>query len=161
MALAVVFLVIGSADAANSILLDVDMKGSHKPHSGKDSAEEHHRWLEISASSMSLEKPVQVTLEWHFFADDLSAGKVIEHSTGSDSIEMQPGRDVEIKTKEVVFSYVREHAERASSGRRVSYKRVEAAGSRYYGWGVRALIEGKVVAEAFSSREVERRMAAE
>lgn len=158
-ALAAVFLAIGSADASNSILLDVDMKGSHKPHSGKDSAEEHHRWLEISASSMSLEKPVQVTLEWHFFADDLSAGKVIELSTGSDSIEMQPGRDAEVKTKEVVFSYVREHAERTSSGRRVSYKRVDASGSRYHGWGVRALIDGKVVAEAFSSRDIAQHMA--
>ena len=145
---------LASSFASNSILLSVDMKGSHKPHSGKDSAEEHLRWLEISASSMSLTQPAQVTLEWYFFADDLKARKVVEHVKGSEVVEMQPGKAMEIKTKEVAFSYVREHAERVSSGRRASYKRVEATGTRYHGWGVRALMDGKVIAEAFSSRDI-------
>lgn len=143
-----------SVFASNSILLSVDMKGSHKPHSGKDSAEEHTRWLEISASSMSLTQPAQVTLEWHFFADDLKAHMVVEHVKGSEVIEMQPGKALEIKTKETAFSYVREHAERVSSGRRASYKRIEATGTRYHGWAVRALMDGKVVAECFSSRDI-------
>jgi hypothetical protein len=143
-----------STFASNSILLSVDMKGSHKQHSGKDTAEEHIRWLEISASSMSLIQPAQVTLEWHFFADDLKADEVVEHVKGSEVIEMQPGKVVEIKTKETVFSYVRQHAERVSGGRRASYKRVEATGTRYHGWGVRALMDGKVIAEAFSSRDI-------
>lgn len=143
-----------SAFASNSILLSVDMKGSHTPHSGKDSAEEHTRWLEISASSMSLTQPAQVTIEWHFFADDLKADEVVEHLKGSEVIELQPGKVVEIKTKETIFSYVRQHAERVSSGRRASYKRVEATGTRYHGWGVRALMDGKVIAEAFSSRDI-------
>jgi hypothetical protein len=158
LALASALLFMGYAHASNGILLDVDMKGCHKPHTGKDSAEEHRRWLEISAAAMSLTTPTQVTLEWHFFADDLSAKEVIEHAKGSEIIEMQPGKNTDITTKETVFSYTREHSERASSGRRVSYKRVEATGTRFHGWGVRALIDGKVVAEAFSSRDIAKHM---
>ncbi len=145
---------ISTSFASNSIYLSVDMKGSHSPHSGKESAEAHTRWLEISASSMSLTGPAKVTFEWHFFADDLQADHVVEHAKGSEVIEMQPGKTVELKTKQAVFSYVRQHAERVSSGRRASYKRVEATGSRYHGWAVRALLDGKVVAEAFSSRDI-------
>lgn len=154
----VLALSIGTSFASNSITLSVDMKGSHKPHSGKDSAEEHTRWLEISASSMSLTQPSQVTIEWHFFADDLKTHKVVEHVKGSEVIEMQPGKALELKTKETAFSYVREHAERVNSGRRASYKRVEATGTRYHGWGVRALMDGKVVAESFSSRDIAKHM---
>lgn len=145
---------ITTSSASNSIILSVDMKGSHSPHSGKESAEVHTRWLEISASSMSLTQPAHVTLEWHFFADDLQSEHVVEHAKGSEVIEMQPGKAVEIKTKQAVFSYVRQHAERVSGGRRANYKRVEASGSRYHGWSVRALLDGKVVAEAFSSRDI-------
>lgn len=145
---------IGTSFASNSITLSVDMKGSHSPHSGKESAEEHIRWLEISASSMSLTQPAQVTFEWHFFADDLQADHVMEHAKGSEVIEMQPGKAVEITTKQAVFSYVRQHAERVSSGRRANFRRVEATGSRYHGWAVRALLDGKVLAEVFSSRDI-------
>ena len=143
-----------SATASDNVSLQVDMKGLHMPHAGNDSSEEHHRWLEITAAAMSLDQPKSVTFEWCFFADDLSTGKVIEHARGSEVVELQPGRPVRLRGKDTVFSYVRQHSERNGGGRRPVYKKVEASGFRYHGWGVTARMGGKVLGEAYSSRDI-------
>ena len=147
------------SQASDNVILQVQMKGKHTAHSGNDSAEKHQRWLEISASGMSMAAPRSVTIQWHFFADDLAADQVVDHAKGSETLNLQPGRPMEFKTQEVVFSYVREHAERSSSSRRRAvYKRVEATGKRYHGWAVQAVIDGRTVGEAYSSRDIESRM---
>ena len=146
------------SQASDNVILQVKMKGRHTAHSGNDSAEKHQRWLEISAAGMSMNEPRSVTIQWHLFADDLAADNVVEHAKGSETLNLQPGRPMELKTKEVVLAYVREHAERSSSGRRAVYKRIEATGNRYHGWAVQAVIDGKTVGEAYSSRDIESRM---
>jgi hypothetical protein len=146
------------APASDNVTLQVDMKGSHKPHAGNDSSEEHHRWLEITASAMSLDQAKPVTIEWCFFADNLSTGKVVEHARGSEILELQPGRPASLRGKDTVFSYVRQHSERSGGGRRPVYKKVEASGFRYHGWGVTARVDGKVLGEAYSSRDIADKM---
>lgn len=146
------------AQASDNVTLQVDMKGSHKPHAGNDSSEEHHRWLEITASAMSLDQAKSVTIEWRFFADNLSTGKVVEHARGSEILELQPGRPASLRGKDTVFSYVRQHSERSGGGRRPIYKKVEASGFRYHGWGVTARVDGKVLGEAYSSRDIADKM---
>lgn len=155
---AFVTLVASTAAASDNVSLQVDMKGLHKPHAGNDSSEEHHRWLEITAAAMSLDQPKSVTLEWCFFADDLSTGKVVEHARGSEVLALQPGRPVRLRGKDTVFSYVRQHSVRSGSGRRPVYKKVEASGFRYHGWGVVARVDGKVLGEAYSSRDIADKM---
>jgi hypothetical protein len=155
---ALVTLTASAAMASDNITLQVDMKGLHKPHAGNDSSEEHHRWLEVTASAMSLDQPKSVTLEWCFFADDLSTGKVVEHARGFESLEMQPGRPARLRGTDTVFSYVRQHSERSGGGRRPVYKKVEASGFRYHGWAVTAWVDGKVFGEAYSSRDIAEKM---
>ena len=155
---AFVTLVASTAAASDNVSLQVDMKGLHKPHAGNDSSEEHHRWLEITAAAMSLDQPKSVTLEWCFFADDLSTGKVVEHARGSEVLALQPGRPVRLRGKDTVFSYVRQHSERSGGGRRPVYKKVEASGFRYHGWGDVARVDGKVLGEAYSSRDIADKM---
>jgi hypothetical protein len=152
--LAAVFLAIGYATASTSIVLSVDLKSNHGTHSSKSAPDENHRWLEISASAMGLESPTQITLEWTFFADDLGGGKAKPHAKGSETVQLTRGEVVEVKTKDTVFSYVREHAEKVSGGRRVTYKKVAATGSRFHGWAVRAFIGTELVGEAYSSRDI-------
>lgn len=151
-------LLAATSPASDNVTLQVDMKGSHKPHAGNDSSEEHHRWLEITASAMSLDHTKSVALEWRFFADNLSTGKVVEHARGSEVLELQPGRPATLQGKDTVFSYVRQHSERSGGGRRPIYKKMEASGFRYHGWGVKARVDGKVLGEAYSSRDIADKM---
>lgn len=147
-----------TAPASDNVTLQVDMNGLHKPHAGNDSSEEHHRWLEITAAAMSLDQAKTVTIEWRFFADNLSTGKVVEHARGSEVLELQPGRPATLQGRDTVFAYVRQHSERSGGGRRPIYKKVEASGFRYHGWAVTARIDGKVLGEAYSSRDIADKM---
>ena len=146
------------ATASDNVTLQVNMKGTQKSHAASNTNEEHHRWLEITASGMSLDQAKTVTIEWRFFADDLSTGKVIEHASGSEALELQPGRPAKVQGKDTVFSYVRQHSERSGGGRRPVYKKVDAAGFRYHGWAVTARVDGKTLGEAYSNRDIANKM---
>jgi hypothetical protein len=147
-------LVTSSSRGESWVQLNVDMKGSHDTHSGSSSKESHHRWLEIELSGMSLKETSAVQLKWTFFADDLDNDKVISKAGGTETVELAQGKAVTIKTKEIVFDYVRQHSEKSGSGRKSKYKLVKATGQRYHGWAVQAVVGDKVVGEAYSSRDI-------
>jgi hypothetical protein len=130
------------------------MKGSHEAHSGTSAEEKHHRWLEIKVSGTGLKDSAQLRLEWTFFADDLSADKIVKQADGTETIELLAGKSGAVKTKEVIFDYTRQHSERIRGGRRPVFKKIDATGHRYHGWVVRAFIGSDLVGEASSSREI-------
>jgi hypothetical protein len=139
-----------SSFAGSSVLLDVDMKGTHTPHSGSSSAEVHHRWLEITVTPMHLDQPISVDVEWTFFSKDLTAEEITTHVQKTETVQLTSGQPVHLRSADTIFSYVREHGERVSGSRKSRYKKVPASGDQYHGWAVRALIDGQVSAEAFS-----------
>jgi len=139
-----------SAHADNSLLLDVNLKGKHTPHSGSSNAEVHHRWLEITVTPLRLSQPTSVDVEWTLFADDLASDQVVTFGQKIQALQMLPGQPVTMQSADTVFSYVREHGERVSGSRKAKYKKVEATGKQFHGWAVRAFIDGKAVAESYS-----------
>jgi hypothetical protein len=148
------FLFISPCFAGTWVPLQVDMKGSHEAHSGTSAEEKHHRWLEIKVSGTGLKDSAQLRLEWTFFADDLSADKIVKQADGTETIELLAGKSGAVKTKEVIFDYTRQHSERIRGGRRPVFKKIDATGHRYHGWVVRAFIGNEKVGEASSSRDV-------
>lgn len=145
------FLAFGtSAQANNSVLLNVNLGGKHTPHSGSSNSEVHHRWLDITVTPLRLSQPTSVDVEWTFFADDLASGEVVIFGQKTQNLQVLPGQPVTMKSADTVFSYVREHGERVSGSRKVRYKKVEASGKQFHGWAVRAFIEGKVISESYS-----------
>lgn len=140
--------------AGTYVPIQVDMKGTHESHSGKSAEEKHHRWLEVKVAGSGIKEGAQLRLEWIFFADDLTGGGIIKQGEGVETVDLQPGKSGSVKTKEVVFDYTRQHAERIRGGRRPVYKNVKATGHRYHGWLVRAFIGKEKVGEAASTRDV-------
>ena len=143
-----------NAMAGTWVPMQVDMKGTHEAHSGTSAEEKHHRWLEIKVSGTGIKENAQLRLEWTFFSDDLSADKIVKQADGTETIELLPGKSGEVKTKEVIFDYTRQHSERIRGGSRPVLKKIDAAGHRYHGWIVRAFIGDEKVGEASSSRDI-------
>lgn len=147
-----------SAQAGGSVLLNVDMKGTHTPHSGSSSAEVHHRWLEITVTPMRLDQPTAVEIEWTFFSKDLTAGHIATHAQKTETIELTSGQPAHLRSADTVFAYEREHGEKVSGCRKARYKKVPASGNQLHGWVVRAIIDGRVAAESFSHPALAKKM---
>ena len=155
----ILLLFISNCLAGTWVPMQVDMKGTHEAHSGTSAEEKHHRWLEIKVSGTGIKENAQLRLEWTFFADDLSADKIVKQADGTETIELLAGKSGAVKTKEVIFDYTRQHSERIRGGRRPVFKKIDATGHRYHGWVVRAFIGNEKVGEASSSREVAQHLA--
>ncbi len=150
-------LITTAAVADNSISLQVAAKSEHNDPKGSVQ-EVQQRWMEISARAFHLEQPGKVRIEWAFYGDDLSADKVAQHGSGTETIELAQGKTMEVKTKAVTFDFTPRHSVKSGSGRRAKFKTVEAAGNRYHGWGVRAYVGDKLAGESYSSPDIKRRM---
>lgn len=145
------------AFADNSVKLQVTLKGEHKDPA-KSVAEVNQRWLEIAATAFHLEKPAEVRLEWSLYGDNLDSDNVVKHGEGTESVMLEQSKKADVKTKAVTFNFTPRHSERSGSGRRARFKTVEATGTRYHGWGVRAFVDGKLAGEAYSTPDIQRRM---
>lgn len=150
-----------TAFAGDNIKLQVALKGEHNDPGGKSPEEVNNRWLEIAATAFSLEKPSEVRLEWALYGDNLESDKVVKQGEGTASVALEKSKKADVKTKTVTFNFTPRHSVRSGSGRRVVFKKVEATGVRYHGWGVRAFVDGKLVGESYSSVDIQRRMSGE
>ncbi len=145
------------AYADNSVKLQVTLKGEHKDPA-KSVEELNQRWLEIATSAFHLEKPAEIRLEWALFGDSLDFDNVVKHGEGTELITLVPGKKVTIQTKSITFAFTPRHTARRGNGRQTKLKKVEATGTRYHGWGVRAFVDGRLAGEAYSLPEIQKRM---
>ena len=147
-----VFILLTTATATladNSVKLQVAVKGEHNDPKGSVQ-EVHQRWLEVSATAFHLEKPEQVRIEWTLFGDDLVAKKVVKQASGTNAVGLVQSGVATIQTKPTTFTYTPRHSVKTGSGRRARFKTVEATGTRYHGWAVRAFIGDQLAGEAYS-----------
>jgi hypothetical protein len=144
-----------TAWADNAITLQVAVKTEDQKTS-KEHQEVRQRWMEISARAFHLEKSGAVKIEWSFFGDNLDSGKIVPQGNGTETIELAQGKQIDVKTKPVTFTYTPRYTERTGSGKRARSKTIEATGIRYHGWGVRAFVDGKLSGEAYSSASIKK-----
>ncbi len=97
-------------------------------------------------------------LEWAFFGDNLDSDKVVKHGRGTETVEMEQSKKGDAKTKLVIFTYTPRHSVRTGNGKRARSKVVEATGVRYHAWGVRAVVDGKLAGEAYSTPSIQKLM---
>ncbi len=140
----------GTSLADNSIKLEVAAKSQHDDPKGNNPQEVQKRWLEISATVFHLEKPAAVKVEWAFYGDNLDSGQIVKHAGGSDIVNLNQGKSAVINSKPVSFAFTPRHSVRTGKGKRSRSRTVEATGTRYHGWGVRAYVDGKLAGEAYS-----------
>ena len=153
---ALLALTCGAANLSTTAFADDYIKLQVAVKSDNDNAkagqqETHRKWLEVSATAFHLPQPSQVRIEWTFFGDDLKADKVVKNGQGSESTQLEQSTRAVIKTKPVAFTYTPRHSEKTGSGKRAKYKTIEATGTRYHGWAVRAFVGDRLAGEEYSA----------
>ena len=108
------------------------------------------RWLEISTTVFHLEKPAAVKVEWALYGDNLDSGELVKQGIDSEIVSLKQGQRAKIKSRPVSFTFTPRHSVRTGKGKRSRSRTVEATGTRYHGWGVRAFVDGKLAGEAYS-----------
>ncbi|GEP44434.1 hypothetical protein [Brevifollis gellanilyticus] len=151
---------VGSVLANDVIRLQVSDKSEHDdPKGPRNPQEVQKRWLEIAATASRIDNPTAVRLEWAFYGDNLDSEQVTKHGGGTEIVELVQGKKANVKTKPLIFSFAPRHSVSTGTGRRARAKVVEATGMRYHGWGVRAFVNDKLAGEAYSSPDIQKRMA--
>lgn len=146
----------GAGMADNTIRMQVSAKSKTLDAKVKTAVETQERWLEASVTAFHLEKASSVQLEWVLFGDNLETKEFVKHGKGSQTIDLAQGKNVNIVTKPVMFTYAPRHSVPVGTGRRAKVKVIEASGIRFHGWGIRAFVDGDLAGEAYSSSGVKK-----
>lgn len=112
-----------------------------------------HLEIDISGGASFL-GDVKVTCT--FFADDLSANKIVALKSTDLKAELVAGKSTRLTSPEVSFNFTPQHSEKSGSGRRAKYKRIEATGNRYHGWAVQVFRGSDLVGEAYSTNDIKK-----
>lgn len=134
--------------SSDFLSLEVEIKTeSHDapPH------EDRAKWLVVRVSNEAPEALEGATLRWKLFRETLEAGpnRIALEKGGEERLSVQGGGQyVDITTAKVVFKWTLPHSIR--TGRR-HFRRIPESGTRYYGYLVEIVKDGKVIAEAMSN----------
>ncbi len=133
------------------VILKVDTKVENHdrpPH------EDRLMWLDIRVTNNSPGMLDGATLQWKIFRETLEFGpnRVALERAGEERLSV-PGKGefVEITTPKVPFKYTLPHSIR--TGRRY-FRRIPESGTRYHGYMVQVVKDGRVIAEALSNESL-------
>lgn len=143
-----------TAQMAKPVRVAAIVKTEHDdPKGGNAEVVKKHLEIDISGGANFL-GDVKVTCT--FFADDLSAGKVVNLKSNDLKTELVAGKSTRLISPEVSFNFTPQHSEKSGSGRRAKYKRIEATGNRYHGWAVQVFRGSDFVGEAYSNNDIKK-----
>jgi hypothetical protein len=143
-----------SAQTTGNVRVTAIVKTEHDDPE-KSIAEVVKKHLEIELSgSPNLQGEIKVTCT--FFADDLSANKIIVLKSNDLKVMLEPGKRASVVSPAVVFNFTPAHSEKSGGGKRAKYKRIEATGNRYHGWGIRVYLGANLVGEAYSNSDIKK-----
>lgn len=135
--------------AADYIKVEPKLSTSH--NDAKDSAEE--RVIKKLAVTLIGSRTMQegtVKVVATFYADDLSANKVVVEKEVEASATLERGRAV-VNLPEVTFTFTPTHGKITGTGRRAKAKRIPASGKRYHGWTVKIYNGTEIIGQAASN----------
>ena len=137
-----------TAQSTNLVSVAAAIKTEHADPKGSiDEVVKKNLEIELRGSA-KLQGEVKVTCT--FFADDLTAGKIVALKSNSLTAGLEAGKSTRIASPAVTFSFTPQHSEKSGSGKRTRYKRIEATGNRYHGWSIQVFKGDELVGEAFS-----------
>ncbi len=147
----------GAATAEPSrVALKVEVEGK-VDITGRDSKTQT-RTLNLDLVHSGKESIPSATIQWTLYGHDMKDRDLVAIASGSCVKDLPAGKTTRVSGKDVRISSVREHsvAVRKGQGRhaRTSYRKVPASGREYYGYGVRVLVDGKVLAEEYSQASI-------
>jgi len=111
----------------------------------------------VRVTNATAEKLEGLSLNWALYAVELKKGAndVVLEKSGEEKFSVEAnGRFTDVTTAKVPFKWTRQHAQR--SGRRVV--KVPESGRRYYGYTVRVMKDGVVLAEHLSGEAMRKHM---
>jgi hypothetical protein len=155
-ALTLVWLAAWPAHALDKVALAVQVRTEGNAVSSGKPKDEQARSLEIQISNRTREDLGALTVTWKMFGFDLEDDEVVLEESGKLSTDLKAAATAALQSKTVKFDSTRAHGKRTTAWKKkappktVNYKRVEATGTRYAGWGVEVRRSGELIGEAFS-----------
>lgn len=140
------------------IRMDVVQKQKTDSRGKSNESKKQIRSLEITLQNLSRQNHDGLEVEYWFFSKDVKKGDTAVFKQGERKVSLAAGQKQLVESEEVSSSFTEDHykVENKKSGNRnnksngQSVTRVEGAGERIVGYGVRVMLDGKVVAETFS-----------
>lgn len=135
---------------ASSDFLNLEVEIKTENHDAPPN-EDRSKWLIVRVTNESAAALEGATLRWKLFRETLEAGpnRIALEKSGEERLSVQGGGQfVDITTAKVEFKWTLPHSIR--TGRRY-FRRIPESGSRYYGYLVEVVKDGKVIAEAMSN----------
>lgn len=140
---------------------EVDNKGA------QNETKTQHRQLHMTVSSISPEPIKKVQMNWWFFARNMKSGNeaVLKKGSSKTITVGALGRET-VTSDRVTSTYEDKHTEKVKSkgkgnGKKnnaPNVKTVPASGNKISGYAVQALVDGKIVAEHYSSASYQERL---
>lgn len=150
------FVLPGQAEPSG-LSLKVLLETENQSTDNKSPEEIRARWLTVRVTNSTAEKLEGLSLRWAFYAAELQKGAndVVLEKSGEEKFSIDAnGKYTDVTTAKVPFKWTRQHAER--SGRRMVKK--PETGRRYYGYTVRVMKDGVVLAEHLSGEAMRKHM---
>lgn len=142
------------AQTASLVSVTAVEKTEHADPKGSiDEVVKKHLEIELRGSA-KLQGEVKVTCT--FFADDLAGDKIIALKSNSLTATLEAGKSTRVTSPVVSFNFTPQHSVKSGSGRRTRFKRVEATGNRYHGWGIQVFRGNELAGEAFSNASIKK-----
>lgn len=141
----------------SGLSLNVQLGSENQSTDNKSPNEVRARWLTVRVTNATAEKLEGLSLNWALYAVELKKGAndVVLEKSGEEKFSVEAnGRFTDVTTAKVPFKWTRQHAQR--SGRRVV--KVPESGRRYYGYTVRVMKDGVVLAEHLSGEAMRKHM---
>ena len=140
------------------VRMDVVQKQKTDSHGKSNESKKQIRSLEITLQNLSRQNHDGLEVKYWFFSKGVKDGDTSVFKQGERKVSLAAGQKQVVESEEVSSSFTEDHYKvenkkgggrnSKSNGQKIS--RVEGTGERIVGYGVRVMLDGKVVAETFS-----------